>query len=152
MRSAFKEERERREARIAAAQARLQTHRRLHAQRRAAALLGAGWERLPGVLLERWLDPHSRQAWIGRVVAEAGGALRGQWRIAHPADWPEGERDALRSAVASEGTAPQLEADRTIAAGLRIAAGGNVIDGTIAGLLADRAEIGARLLWHMEDA
>ena len=30
--------------------------------------------------------------------------------------------------------------------------GGNVVDGTLAGLVADRVEVGARLLRHLEQA
>ncbi len=153
LRAAFREERERREARVAAAKARLQTHRRLHDQRRAAALLALGWQRLPDVLCERWLDPRSRQAWIERVVAASRAALSGRpWRIVHAPAWPRDEWKKLGVALTQElGAAPQFEADDAIRAGLRISAGGNVIDGTLSGLLADRAEIGARLLLHMED-
>ena len=154
LRAAFKEERERREARIAASQAKLQTHRRLQEQRRAAALLAAGWKRLPEVLCDRWLTPRTRQAWVKRVVAEARAALAGgSWQIVHAESWPSDERAqwgaALRRDLAAE---PQFSADAAIRAGLRISAGGNVIDGTLSGLLADRAEIGAQLLRHVEDA
>jgi hypothetical protein len=154
MHAAFKEERERREARIAAAQARLQTHRRLHEQRRAGALLSAGWARLPDVLARRWLEAPSRRAWTARVVREAHSALAsGRWRIEHAPFWPREERDALGAEVAQAvGTPPEFVENDAIRAGLRISAGGNVIDGTLAGLIADRADIGARLLRHMEDA
>ena len=45
MRSAFDEERRRLEERVAAARARLMTHRRMREQRRAGDLLAAGWQR-----------------------------------------------------------------------------------------------------------
>jgi hypothetical protein len=54
--------------------------------------------------------------------------------------------------AAAPGTAPTLVADDGIAAGLRITAGGNVVDGTLAGLLDDRVEVGAQLLRHLEQA
>ena len=44
------------------------------------------------------------------------------------------------------GQRPEAVADERIAAGLRIAAGGNVVDATLTGLLADRDEIGGRLV------
>ena len=154
LRTAFKEERERRDARIAAARAKLQTHLRLQAQRRAVALLAAGWQRLPEVLCDRWLSPDTREAWVRRVVSEARTVLpNGSWRIEHASNWLAEERarwsDALRRDFAIQ---PQCVDDATIRAGLRISAGGNIVDGTLSGLLADRSEVGARLLGHLEDA
>ena len=154
LRIAFNDERQLREQRIAAAQAKLQTHRRLHEQRRAAALLDAGWQRLPDLLCERWSAAASRDRWVSRVVVEARAALRpGSWRIAHAQAWPHEEREALAERLARElGASPLFVAETAIRAGLKIASGANVIDGTLAGLLSDRADIAARLLRHMEDA
>ena len=75
MRSAFEEERRRSETRVAAAQARLMTRRRLHEQRRAENLLAAGWQELPAALCDRWRQPECRQSWIETVIAEAGKVL-----------------------------------------------------------------------------
>ena len=154
LRMAFEDERERREQKLAAARAKLQTHRRLHDQRVAAALLDAGWQRLPDLLCGRWTTATSRDRWVTRVVTEARAVLRpGSWRIAHAEAWPREEREALAATLTRElGTSPQLVADTAIRAGLKITCGANVIDGTLAGLLADRADIAARLLRHMEDA
>jgi hypothetical protein len=44
----------------------------------------------------------------------------------------------------------QFEADPAIHAGLKVVANGNVIDGTLAGLLADRHEFEAQLLRQLE--
>ncbi|MFO1317947.1 MAG: hypothetical protein U1F58_20310 [Burkholderiales bacterium] len=153
MREAFAVERKRAAERIAAARAGLATRRRLYEQQRAAALLAVGMERLPAALRARWRDDAARTAWVDAVVAVAATALpRDAWRIAHPVDWAEAERAALGARLAAElATAPAFAAERAIAAGMRIAAGGNVIDGTLAGLLADRATIGARLLGLIED-
>ncbi len=75
------------------------------------------------------------------------------WRIAHAPDWPAPERDALgRELAATLGTSPVFVPDPRIRAGLKIAANGNIVDGTLEGLLADRAEIGASLLHLLEDA
>ncbi|HUH94461.1 MAG TPA: hypothetical protein VL742_15130 [Casimicrobiaceae bacterium] len=152
--AAFREERERREARVAAAQARLQTHRRLHEQRRAGALLSFAWARLPDALVRRWLEAPSRQAWVARVLHEARAVLLpGRWRIEHARLWPPEERDSLGADLCRAlGTPPEFVENDAIRAGLRISAGGNVIDGTLAGLIGDRVEIGARLLRHMEEA
>jgi hypothetical protein len=150
MRQAFAEQRLRRRELIAAAQARLATHRRLHEQQRTSALLRLAWEQLPGELLALWQQPAARAAWVAHVLAAARAHMpSGSWRIVHAPDWPAGERHVLVQAAAS-GEAPAFEADAAIRAGLKIVADGNVIDGTLAGLLADRAEFDARLLRQME--
>ena len=152
MQAAFTEERARRDHRIAAAHATLQTRLRLAGQHRSAAFLAAGWQRLPPALAARWKAAPTRQAWIAAIIAQALRALpSAALRIAHPPDWPGDERDALAARVTREfGNAPTLVPDPSIAAGLRITAGANVIDGTPQGLCADRAEIGARLLHELE--
>lgn len=152
MRAAFVEERARRDERVAAARANLQTRRRLASQRRASALLAEGWRKLPAELTRRWRDADARRQWVASVVAGARELLpRSGWRITHAPDWPAAERDALaRELAGATGAAPEFVVDANAGAGLRIAAGGNVIDGTLAGLVADRAEIGARLLQLLE--
>jgi len=152
IRAAFDEERARRDERVAAARANLQTRRRLALQHRAAALLAEGWRQLPEALVRRWRQPEARAAWVADVVAGARERLpRSAWRITHAPDWPDPEREALaRELTAALDAAPELVLDPDARAGLRIAAAGNVIDGTLKGLTADRAEIGARLLQLLE--
>jgi hypothetical protein len=147
MRAAFAEERERMNALIAAAQAMLATKRRLADQRRATALLAAGWERLPAALVDAWRNPASRRAWVAGIAAQASAHLPpGHWKVDHAPDWPADERGALVESLKASGAVPQLVADPGMRAGLRIAAFGNVLDGSLAGLVADRTEIGAMLL------
>ena len=152
MRRAFEEQRLLRRERIAAAQARLATHRRLHEQQRTAALLRLAREQLPGELRALWQQPASRAAWVAHVLASVRQRMpRGVWRVVHAPDWPAAEQQALAKAVMEEsGAPPRFEADAAIGAGLKVVAEGNVIDGTLAGLLADRAEFEARLLRHLE--
>jgi hypothetical protein len=152
MRRAFEEQRLMRQQRIAAAQARLATHSRLHEQQRTAALLRLAWEQLPAELLALWRQPASRAAWVAHVLASARQRMpSGPWRIAHAPDWPAAEQQALAQAVMeASGTAPRFDADVGVSAGLKIMADGNVIDGTLAGLLADRADFEARLLRQLE--
>lgn len=153
VREVFIDERRRAHERVAAASARLQTKRRLHEQQRAATMLALGWQRLPDVLRQRWSDADARRVWVDAVADSARHAMpRTCWNIAHAADWPAGEQQALAARLEAEcGAAPQFAADSSIAAGLRIAAGGNVVDGTLAGLMADRAEVGAQLLRYLEE-
>jgi hypothetical protein len=152
IRDAFTEERRRAHDRVAAAHAKLQTRRRLHEQQRTAALLELGWRRLPDALRARWRDDDLRRAWVNAVVIAALRALpRAAWHIAHEPGWPAAERQALESRIALNlGVVPIFFADPGIDAGVRIAAGGNVVDGTLAGLIADRVEVGARLLRNLE--
>ena len=153
IRTAFEEERQRREASLAAARARLMTHQRAREQRHAGVLLTAGWQKMTAALCERWRDRRGREAWVASVIAEAGKSLpRGAWRIVHAPGWPEAERDALAAALtATSGAPPQFVVSESARAGLRVSAEGNVLDGTLDGLTADRADIGARLLGALED-
>ena len=152
MRKAFQEERARRDARVDAARANLQTRRRLADQQRAAALLAAGWKRLPEELLRRWRTPELRRHWVAAVVAGARSALPGKaWRIVHAPDWPLAEREAIRGELAAAHSAEcRFDEDARVRAGLRISANGNVVDGTLDGLLADRSDIGSQLLHLLE--
>jgi len=152
VRKAFAEARERRDARIAAASANLQTRRRLAQQQRTQALLAAGLAQLPGALLRRWQDPAARKTWVASVATDAVAVLpRASWRVYHPADWPLAELEAFAAAVAAQvGAAPQCIPDPRIRGGLKIVADGNVVDGTLDGILADRDETGSRLLCAIE--
>ena len=152
MRAAFAEERGRMEARVAAARANLETRRRAAANSFAAAQIAAGADRLPAALEARWVDAATRRAWVDDAVGQARALLpRGAWRTVHAPGWPRDERDALATDLAStHGTTVTFVEDATVGAGLKLAAAGNVVDGTRAGLLADRAEIGALLLAALE--
>jgi hypothetical protein len=152
LRAAFGEERERHAARVRAARANLQTRRRHASQQRAAALLAAGWVRLPDELVRRWQTEPARRSWVAAVIARARALLpSGTWRIVHAPDWPIAERDALVADIAATlGAAPTCETATAVRAGIRAYGNGNVIDGTLEGLLADRADIGGRLLQLLE--
>ena len=154
MREAFADERRHMRERVAAALAKLQTRLRLHEQQRSAILLALGWQRLPDALRQRWRDSGMRRIWVDAVVAMAWRVLpRTQWRIAHGPDWPAVEQQAISARVAPDlDMAPTFATDAGIVSGLRIAAGGNVVDGTLAGLIADRVEVGAQLLRHLEQS
>ena len=153
MRNAFREERLRRDARVDAARANLETRRRLAGQQRAAALLAAGWKKLPEELLRRWRILELRRLWVAAVVAGARTSLPATaWRIIHAPDWPAAERDAVRSELAlTPGAECLFDENPRIRAGLRISANGNVVDSTQDGLLSDRAEIGSQLLRLLEE-
>ncbi len=152
MRQVFAEQRALCRERVAAARARLETQRRLNAQQHTSALLQLAWQQLPGELLARWQAPATRAAWIEHVLGAARVRMApGNWRITHPSDWPENEQHALADKLRDAGLGQAcLEADPRLRAGLKIAAGGNVIDGTLDGLLAERGDFEARLLRRLE--
>jgi acetyl/propionyl-CoA carboxylase alpha subunit len=154
LRQVFDEQRRLGREHVAAAQAQLATQRRLHAQQRSAALLQRAWQQLPDELQARWRDTPARAAWVAQVLASARERLpRVAWRIVHAPGWPADEQQALaRSLVAELGAAPVFEADAAISAGLKVIVRGNVIDGTSAGLLADRSALAAQLLRRLETA
>ena len=151
LRQTFEEQRLSRRERIAAAQARLATQRRLHEQQRTTELLRLAWEQLPGELRSLWRQPTTRATWVDAVLASARLRLPpGPWRIVHSADWPEGERRRFAPVPGAEAEAPRLEADPAIAAGLKVESRGNVVDGTLEALLADRTGFEAGLLRALE--
>ena len=155
MRTAFAEERERVAARIAAADANLETRRRIARQQRAAALLAAAWERLPAALFARWHDARGRRAWAESVAADARQALLAHRLAGHArAGLARGRARRVGRGVARRSGNQQSRSSRirACACGLRIAADHNVVDGTQEGLLADRADIGAQLLDLLGDA
>ena len=154
LRDAFAQQRSRRHDALAAAQAKLATQRRLNKQQRNASLLQQAWARLPDELLAAWIQPDSRVAWVAKVVATARAHLPpGDWGIVHAPDWPVDEQQTTASSLtASAVGAPWLKADAAIRAGIKIVSGGNVIDGTLTGLLTDRGEFESQLLRLLEAA
>ena len=94
---AFAEQHRHHDERLAAAQARLATQRRLHAQQHTAGLLALAREQLPRELLACWADPATRSAWVSGTLAAARRRLpTGGWTVSHAAGWPEA---ALREAI-----------------------------------------------------
>ena len=56
----------------------------------------------------------------------------------------------MRSAISGAGVRAVFEEDASLQVGLKVVASGNVVDGTLGGLLADRDAIGAQLLHLLE--
>lgn len=153
LRQTFAEQRLALQARVAAAQARLATQQRLHAQQRLSALLGLAWQQLPAALQARWQQAAARAAWVSQVLELAHAQLPATgWQVQHAADWPAAEQAAAAQALAARGHAGVVfSAEAGLGAGLKVSAGGNLIDGTLHGLLAERSEIDAALLRRLED-
>lgn len=145
LRQAFEEQRRHQAERIDAAMARLATQRRLHEQQHTATLLALARKRLPQELHACWADAQQRNAWVAGTLAAARRQLpAGNWTVMHAPGWPADERATVAS--------PSLRftEDPALGAGLKVSAAGNVVDGSLAGLLAGRAEFEARLLRALE--
>ena len=99
----------------------------------------------------RWSDAASRGTWIGSLVERALRFLRsGAWTVEHPVGWNPSEGAELGDWITREtGAKPTLVPVAEIPAGLRLVAGDTRVDGTIDGLLADRAEIEGHLLGEL---
>lgn len=154
LREALARERERAAREIALTQAQFNTRARQHRQREANMLLRKGGNRLPDELARRWRDPPARARWAESILVHAAALLTegGQWEVRHPPDWPVAERERAAQVLAPSlrGTV-RFTPDPAIRAGLRVHAGHNVVDGSLAGLLVDRTVIEARLLVHIEE-
>ncbi len=147
--TAVADDRVRSKKRVEAARAELMTRERELGRDVASKLLARGSDALHQALLARWREAESRARWISALVADAERLLpHGAWRIQHPSGFAEVE---LLTRVASEtsGAAPVLEADADITAGLCIHIAGARLDGTVAGLLADRGKVEGRLLMEL---
>jgi hypothetical protein len=147
VRAALVPERRRLREQGLALDARLATQRRLAGQRRLRERLDEAWRRLPESLASRWADTVARARWTAQALAAAAGSLgRGPARVNHAPGWPAPERDAFARALEARGLGPvTFEEDAGAHAGLAVRAGGNLVDATAAGLVADRAAIDARL-------
>lgn len=148
MHSAIEEERARARREIRAAEAHLQTRRRQRRHETALELLHQGWERLREALGERWRDQTARAEWLAALTDQACERLpTGKWAVEHPAGWDPAEGADLKTrAEARCGEPPEFRTDDRISGGLRIRAAGAVLDGTVEGVLGDRAAIEGELL------
>ncbi|MEO6322074.1 MAG: hypothetical protein ABIR56_15385 [Polaromonas sp.] len=149
---AVDEERGRAHNQVVAAEAQLRTVRRRHLQKQTAALLAAAWERLGSALQTRWREPDTRRAWIEKLVRDAFEALpQGAWEIGYPPDLPENDLQRMRELFCARlAEPPGFCADRQMTAGLRIRAANVILDGTLKGLLAERAQLQGELLAGLE--
>jgi hypothetical protein len=154
IRACFAEQRPQMHERLAAARSRVATQRRLHEQQRVAAMLSLAGQQWPGELRALWADAQARRAWVDHVAGDATERLPGAgWQVRHAEGWSDAERRAWTQALAGRGiAAPDFVVDAALVAGLKVLAQGNVIDGSLAGLLADRAEFESRLLRALEEA
>lgn len=146
VREAIGELRREGELRLARAHAQVDAELRTQAQRQSARAVADAMPMLREALAERWRDAAARKEWAAAAARQAGKRLRrGDWRVSHPADWGAEEQKSFADAVGgADGIT--FKADKTLTAGLRIAADQATLDATPDGLLADTRTIAALLL------
>lgn len=133
--------------RLDRAKAKIETDARQHAQRSAIALIERAWPLLGEALLARWRDKAERLVWATAVARCARKQIRAvEWVVEHPTGWGEDEKENFRRLRDAEGAKLSFVADPNLAAGIRIKAGGAVLDATPEGLLADRSAVAGLLL------
>ncbi|MBF0212341.1 MAG: hypothetical protein HQM00_02115 [Magnetococcales bacterium] len=133
-----------------------ETEQRHHAMRVVQRRLDQARTLLDQALLERWRQPDSRRIWIDALLERALVFLPvGAWEIHHPESLdPEEWRTVERRVLAAGLPPPIPEPDAGLRAGLRLGCRGAWLDGSAAGLVANRLAIDAGLLalMHAEGA
>jgi hypothetical protein len=148
VRATLDDARSRQRLRIQLAQAQRQTRVRLAEQDRTRHLLAAAWQHLPLALLTRWRSPALRERWINAALATARSLLDAKdWTISY-AELPPSE--ALPASTTQVAPNAKWHCVPDLRAGLRIAHDGNVVDASLAGMLADADALTARLLQQLE--
>jgi hypothetical protein len=139
--------REKYRVRVTAATARNQTLLRRQHQKEDRAILDIAWPLLREAILALWNDPVTRRRWLDAAIASASTELREHdWRIEHPPGMGEDIKKIEQSFSRVKDKGPELSASDDIEAGIRIIAGGTVVDATLEGLLQQRAAIEARII------
>jgi len=146
VRDAIGELRREGELRLARAHAQLDAELRTQAQLQSARAVADAMPMLREALTARWHDAAARKEWTAAVARQADKRLRrGNWQVSHPADWGAEEQKSFADA-AGGADGITFKADKTVSAGLRIAADQATLDATPDGLLADTRTIAALLL------
>jgi len=141
------ETRRRAAARIRGAEAAVEAVARWRAQEVGRALVARGERLLEAALTARWADPEGRRGWLAWAAGSATARMVAtDWVVAHPAGWAKTEWEGATAGLAVAVATPRLVADPQIVAGLRITVAGATVDATVAGILANLARIGGRLL------
>lgn len=144
----IQESREQMQRSVASAKAKQKTQARLHKQQADIQFLDMAWQQLQDMLTTRWQSPDTRKSWVEKIFLQACQALfEKSWQVEYPADWPDSEKSWLSEQIREHtGNPPDMCPVDNISAGIRISSGGASVDGSIAGLLADRLRIDSELL------
>ena len=140
--------RNREEREMAHEAARFETQRRQWHQAGEMKALAEGLTHLDAALTGLWAQKDNRKQWCHNILAIARQHLpAGNWRLEHPADYPQEELVNLTSEIATHtGVEPVSTADDNLQGGLRIYAGTACVDGSIGAMIADRQRTSAKFL------
>jgi hypothetical protein len=129
------------------AKARLATKKRVAMHARMNTLIDAGIKLLATALRDRWTHRESRLDWCDSLLQQTFRSLQGpEILVEHPEDWDRDECRAFLEKIQEHfGQRPKTRADPELVAGLRIHSGDAWLDGSIAGLLAQRGRIESQL-------
>lgn len=145
--AAVADERERIAQVLGRVTAELETESRRRSLRRDAHLVEAGRRRLADVLARRWANAEARAQWLAALLAQSASVLiTREWLLECPEDWPEDERLGAVSQAAAHQARLEVQAMAELDVGLRLRAGGMLVDMSISGLLADSDRIDGELL------
>ena len=149
LRQAVVEERRQIERAVGERRAALDTAQRRAEQAAFRTLIEQAWQRLPTAVAALWRDRERRGRWIEAACTCAARSLRPQ--VSYMVEFDESlASDAgaqAREQLVAAGLEPVECRDApTLGAGLRIRAGGAIVDATVAGLLASRERVEAELL------
>lgn len=130
------------------ANARLAAKKRVAAYADLNASISAAWGLLPKALQVRWASPENRREWCDMILRLTRRLLQGPHiLVEHPADWGKAERRRFLDEVGQFfGQRAEARAVAGLDAGLRVWAGDACLDGSVAGLLAQRNRIEAQLV------
>lgn len=151
--TAIAEERARFRSEVGAAEAALATERRLVAQHRAVQLLEQAWRELHTLIVRQWQDLAIRARWTDHHLQRALellGTDGARWRIRFEPAWTAAEREAPRKLLEARRITVEFASAPDLTAGFVVECGHNVLDASLAGLLADRDAIEGRLLQLMQ--
>ncbi len=125
------------------AEASLQTQIRLARHKLDEAFLDQAWLKLRDALCLRWRDKGMRDQWIDEIVRQADASLVSrEWTLECPDSLTDEECKTLKDQLDSlKLDSVDMKTGDGINAGLRICAGGACIDGSVDGLLRQRARI-----------
>jgi len=149
LRQAVAEERRQIERAIGERRAALDTAARRADQSAFRRLIEQAWERLPQAVAALWQDPAARGRWIDAACDSAARSLRPQvsYTVELETGSPADACVCARERLVAAGLEPvECVAVAGLGAGLRIRAGGAIVDATVAGLLASRERVEAELL------
>jgi hypothetical protein len=146
------EERQRRETALLEARHRIETASRHRVQEHYRNFLHDAMPMLRAELEQRWRNAASRRSWCEMLLGEAVDKLPvDRWTVDHPGDWSEDDTRWIGKLFAArELPEPELYEDSGIVAGLRVRCGPACLDATLAGLMASRQAVEARLLAALE--